>query len=157
MGVGVSNANHDKGAKAERDVAKYLSAWWPQARRALGAGRKDDRGDIHGVPYTVVQVKDCEALRLPKWVQQTSQQRANEGAPFCLLVVKKKYKPTGQWDAYVPAWLLTDLTLDESEAWTWFRMDLALAVVVLERQIVMHAAAERASRSLRSLRTTVST
>jgi hypothetical protein len=28
------------------------------ARRALGAGRKDDVGDIHGVPDTVIQVAD---------------------------------------------------------------------------------------------------
>jgi hypothetical protein len=34
------------------------------ARRALGAGRKDDVGDIHGVPDTVIQVADWkDALR----------------------------------------------------------------------------------------------
>lgn len=42
-----------KGDKAELEVQRLLRRWWPRARRALGAGRKDDVGDITGVPIVV--------------------------------------------------------------------------------------------------------
>lgn len=126
----MSNPNGDKGAKAERDVAKYLAGWWPMARRALGAGRKDDRGDIHGIPLTVVQVKDCETLRLPKWVDQTLTQRENDDAPLCLLVVKKRYKAVPEWDAYMPLCQLGQ-PFEEREVRSWTRMDLGIAVRLL--------------------------
>jgi len=51
------NANKRRGDKAELEVQ---TLWRDHAgvfaRRALGAGRKDDVGDIHGIPNTVCQV-----------------------------------------------------------------------------------------------------
>lgn len=46
-----------RGAAAEREIALWLSAQtgWP-VRRKLGAGRKDDVGDLDGVPDCTVQV-----------------------------------------------------------------------------------------------------
>ena len=50
------------------------------ARRALGAGRKDDIGDIHGVPRTVIQVADYKdiatAVREKPKECETQQSRA---------------------------------------------------------------------------------
>ena len=46
-----------KGDKAELEVQALLrEQLGVPARRALGAGRKDDVGDITGVPNTVIQV-----------------------------------------------------------------------------------------------------
>ena len=44
----MSNPNKRRGDDAERKLAAYLQTQgWPDAERALGAGRHDDRGDIH--------------------------------------------------------------------------------------------------------------
>ena len=53
----MSNPSKAKGDRAELEVqALWRDHTGVPARRALGAGRKDDVGDIHGVPNTVVQV-----------------------------------------------------------------------------------------------------
>jgi hypothetical protein len=48
-----------KGDRAELEVQAMLrDHLGVPARRALGAGRRDDVGDINGVPNTVIQVVD---------------------------------------------------------------------------------------------------
>jgi hypothetical protein len=55
----VANSAKRKGDRAELEVQGILrDLLGVPARRALGAGRKDDVGDIHGVPDTVIQVVD---------------------------------------------------------------------------------------------------
>jgi hypothetical protein len=53
----MGNPQKRRGDSAEREVAALIHdlLGFP-ARRALGAGRADDVGDIHGVPDCVVQV-----------------------------------------------------------------------------------------------------
>ena len=53
----MANPQKRRGDAAEREVAALIAdlLGFP-VRRALGAGRADDVGDIHGVPDTVVQV-----------------------------------------------------------------------------------------------------
>jgi hypothetical protein len=54
-----------KGDAAERELADLLNAYadndpdnrW-NVRRALGAGRQDDQGDLVGVPRCIVQVRN---------------------------------------------------------------------------------------------------
>jgi hypothetical protein len=53
----VGNPSKKKGDRAELEVQGILrDLLGVPARRALGAGRKDDVGDIAGVPDTVIQV-----------------------------------------------------------------------------------------------------
>lgn len=53
----MTNPSKRKGDKAELEVQGLLrDHLGVPARRALGAGRKDDMGDITGVPKTVIQV-----------------------------------------------------------------------------------------------------
>jgi hypothetical protein len=53
----VANSSKAKGDRAELEVQGLLrNLLGVPARRALGAGRKDDVGDITGVPDTVIQV-----------------------------------------------------------------------------------------------------
>lgn len=129
-------------------VAKYLreQGFW-MAERMLREGRQDDKGDIDGVPYTTIQVKYVASNRLQAWVTDTLKQRDNAGTPLCLLVVRAKYRGIEGWHAYQPD---PAPGYPESEAWTWIRMDLRLAVDKLRQQI---QALER-SRSLQSLPTT---
>ena len=55
----MANSAKRKGDRAELEVQGLLrELLGVPARRALGAGRKDDVGDITGVPDTVIQIVD---------------------------------------------------------------------------------------------------
>ena len=143
----MTNPNQRKGAETERMVAKYFrdQGFW-MADRRLREGRTDDMGDLDGVPFTTVQVKYVESNRYAAWILDTIKQRDTAGTPLCLLVRRVPRKPVEEWEALVPPqFFLADFQymdggragswtpLDESEAWTWIRMDLRLAVVALKR------------------------
>ncbi len=73
-----------KGDRAELEVQALLRDHIGTGRRALGAGRKDDVGDIHGVPHLTVQVanhKDVAAAVRNKPVQCEAQ-RVRGGTMF---------------------------------------------------------------------------
>lgn len=77
--IAVTNSSKRKGDRAELEVQGILrELLGVPARRALGAGRKDDVGDIHGVPQTVIQVtnrKDVAAAVREKPLECERQQR----------------------------------------------------------------------------------
>ena len=63
------NRSTTKGATAERQAAALVSELLGvPARRALGAGRLDDVGDVWGVPHCAIQVANwtdvVQALRI---------------------------------------------------------------------------------------------
>ena len=81
-----------KGDRAELEVQGLLrDHLGVPARRALGAGRKDDIGDIHGVPDTVISVGNIarlsEAIREKPRECEVQQARADAtfGATFLRL------------------------------------------------------------------------
>jgi hypothetical protein len=58
----VANSSKRKGDRAELEVQGILrDLLGVPARRALGAGRKDDIGDITGVPDLTIQVSNKQA------------------------------------------------------------------------------------------------
>ena len=78
-----------KGDNAEREVQALLrKLLGVPARRALGAGRKDDVGDIGNVPDTVIQVAAwddlarCVREKLPTVAAQMKNAQAKHGALF---------------------------------------------------------------------------
>jgi hypothetical protein len=82
----MTNSAKNKGDRAEREVEALLRDLLdlPNVRRALGAGRKDDVGDIHGIPNTVIQVaawNDILAAIRSKLVGCQDQQK-NANAKF---------------------------------------------------------------------------
>jgi hypothetical protein len=86
----VTSPSKRKGDKAELEVqALFRDHLGVPARRALGAGRKDDMGDIHGVPGTAVQVANYADLdravreKLPTLLVQQENAGALFGALFC--------------------------------------------------------------------------
>lgn len=146
-------ANARKGAETERMVARYFRehGFW-MADRRLREGRRDDQGDIDGVPFTTIQVKYARQLRLPAWVVDTLRQRDEANTPLCLLVVRKPQRLPAAWDAYMPYHQVWPSGPpggpSESEAWTWVCMDLRLAVAHLRMKV------QRQSLSDQSLSTT---
>ena len=78
-----------KGRNAENMFVKFLSAWGPSVERRRLAG-VHDRGDIAGVPDTVVEVKSGAKLDLPGWLRELEVEMANDGARFGCVAVKPR-------------------------------------------------------------------
>lgn len=87
----MSNPQKRRGDAAEREAADLISSLLDiPARRALGAGRQDDIGDIHGIPGHAIQVaswKDVSRAALVK-PREVEQQRQNAGAPHASTFVR---------------------------------------------------------------------
>ena len=96
----MANPSKRRGDDAEREVAARLAelTGWP-AKRALGAGRKDDIGDIHGIPQTTLQVKN-RPNDVPRSIREglacLQRQQANSGDPFGAVLVRRR---GGHWIA----------------------------------------------------------
>lgn len=82
-----------KGDVAEREAAALISelTGW-NVRRKLGAGRRDDVGDLDGVPSTVVQVVNRAdvALALRLKVPACVEQQARDGATFGCVFLRRR-------------------------------------------------------------------
>jgi len=87
----MSSPQKNKGDRAEREISELLTALTGyQVRRKLGAGRKDDEGDLEGIPNVTVQVaawKDTLAAVRTKPIE-AEQQRINAGNPLVVTLVK---------------------------------------------------------------------
>ncbi len=87
----------EKGSRAEREVAAILSGELGlNVQRALGAGRKEDVGDIFGIPDTVVQVvayKDI-ARAIREKLPEVEQQRQRAGATYSAVFARRR---GGEW------------------------------------------------------------
>ena len=86
-----------KGDKAELEVQALLQdELGLPARRALGAGRKDDIGDITGVPDTVIQVtaKADLARAIREKLPEVEEQRQRAGATYSAVFARRR---GGEW------------------------------------------------------------
>lgn len=87
----MANRSKAKGDRAELEVQGILrDLLGVPARRALGAGRADDMGDISGVLDTVIQVvarKDI-ARAVREKVPDAERQRVIAGVPFAAVFVR---------------------------------------------------------------------
>lgn len=82
-----------KGDRAELEVQGWFrDVLGVFARRALGAGRKDDVGDIHGVPNTAVQVANYADLdrAVREKLPELEAQQANAGAQFAAMFCRRR-------------------------------------------------------------------
>ena len=87
----MTNRNHDKGARTEREIAELLTLLTGlPVRRKLGAGRKDDEGDLEGIDDVTVQVAAWnDALRAVRQKPlEAEQQRLNAGNGLAVTMVK---------------------------------------------------------------------
>jgi hypothetical protein len=89
----MANPSKRKGDRAELEIQGWFwNELGVKARRALGAGRKDDVGDIHGVPDTVISVANYADLdravrdKLP----DLERQRENANATFAAMFVRRR-------------------------------------------------------------------
>ena len=90
----MTNRSKAKGDNAEREVQALLRNLLdiPSIRRALGAGRKDDVGDIDGVPHTAVQVADWARplLAIDTKLPEVEQPRLNGRKRVGVLFIRRR-------------------------------------------------------------------
>lgn len=94
----MTNSSKRKGDRAELEVQGILRDHiGTSARRSLGAGRRDDVGDIAGVPDTVIQVADWkEVLRAVREKPlEAEEQRKRADVPFAATFVRLRGRENG--------------------------------------------------------------
>jgi hypothetical protein len=96
----VTNRNKAKGSSWERAIVDHLhAAGWPFAERRL-AGAAKDRGDIAGVVGVVIEAKNTATARLAEWIDETEDERQNDGAWLGVVWHHRKGKASAA-DGYV--------------------------------------------------------
>jgi hypothetical protein len=100
----MSNPSKAKGTSAESLLVAYLRRWWPNAERRSLNGTKD-RGDVAGIPGTVIEVKACKEMDLAGWLRELDAEMANEQAhtgtePYGVVIAKRRGTlDVGRWYA----------------------------------------------------------
>ena len=84
---------------AETAVADYLQQTFPAVERRALSG-VNDKGDIAGVPFTVVEIKNQRSYKIHEWMKETEAERINAGEELGVLVIK----PNGVGVANVNKW-----------------------------------------------------
>lgn len=98
-----------KGTQTETAAAKWLQLHgFPGCQRKPKYGNRD-RGDLNLTAGIIVQVKAWtlptgtpQAAQLTKWMGQAAAQKANAGAAYCPLIVKRPgTTDVGRWFAFL--------------------------------------------------------
>jgi hypothetical protein len=103
-----------KGSAFECEVVNYLRrAGFPQAAKTL-AGASADRGDIQGVPGTVLECKSHRALDLAGWLAEARLEAENAGQPrFAVIAKRRGVADVAEAYAILPFWLLAELLRED--------------------------------------------
>lgn len=107
---------NEKGARAEREIARLVAALTGQdVVRKLGAGRREDTGDLHGLDGWTAQVADwSNPLRAIREKPEAAEdQRINAKTPHAITFIRLK---GGLWRAVqtLEQWAATyEATQDE--------------------------------------------
>lgn len=78
-----------KGRNAENQFVAFLKERWPLAERRRLTGQHD-RGDVSGVPRTVIEVKSGAKLDLPGWLRELETEMQNDGAEYGCVAIKPR-------------------------------------------------------------------
>ena len=110
------NSSKRKGDKAELEVQGILrDLLGVPARRALGAGRLDDVGDIDGVPETCVSVVNWPSATLRAFREkpiECEQQRLRRRATFAMTFVRSRNSRILVPETEYPNWRIS-LTVEQ--------------------------------------------
>jgi hypothetical protein len=110
------NASKDKGDRYEREAVVYFQDLWPDllvwnAARALGAGRKEDVGDLVLFPDAAVQVKAYAEKYLSKALYEAADGATKQAgharkdiALGMVLVPRARKVGTVRWAASCERW-----------------------------------------------------
>lgn len=93
------NSSKRRGDKAELEIARMLTEQLGgTVRRRLGAGRRDDTGDLDGLTDTTAQVKNFSDITraVREGLDDCVTQQANAGTTFGVTFIRR---PGGRWFA----------------------------------------------------------
>ena len=88
-----------KGSQWERDVAAYFRERGFKVDRRYGAGVHQDKGDLVGLPWFVLECKNTKQINLSKFVDEAKLEAHNADEPFGVAVIKRRQRNVK--DAYV--------------------------------------------------------
>ena len=94
--------NKAKGTTFERECAVYLSdhtKFWVE-RRALAGNL--DKGDLIGMPDTVLECKNHKQLNCSGWMTEGEQEARNAGARWWSVIVKRRGKNVSESYVVMP-------------------------------------------------------
>ena len=94
--------NKAKGTTFERECAVYLSdhtKFWVE-RRALAGNL--DKGDLIGMPNTVLECKNHKQLNFSGWMTEGEQEARNAGARWWSVIVKRRGKNVSESYVVMP-------------------------------------------------------
>lgn len=102
-----------KGAATETAFVEFAKTWGVlHAERRHLAG-SDDRGDIAGWPYVVVEVKSGARIDLAGWIAELEAEITNAEASTGFVAIRPKGRPhPSKWFAALPLPVLMRLMLD---------------------------------------------
>lgn len=86
----MASANKQKGSQFERDVVSYLQSQGFNAERRYGAGIREDRGDIVGVPDFAIECKNQRNIDLAQFVDEAIIEAKHARQPFGAAVIKRR-------------------------------------------------------------------
>jgi len=96
----MTSANKARGSQWERDVAAYLrDNGFPMADRRYGAGVREDKGDLVGVPRFALECKNQASINLAQFLEEALIEAKHAKAQFGAAIIKRRRKATK--DAYV--------------------------------------------------------
>ena len=112
----MSNPSKQRGTAAETAVVAWLRLnGYPHAERRALAGQAD-KGDIAGLPGTVVEVKSCKAHDLAGWCGELEAEIRNAGALTGVVIAKRRGTTNvDEWYALMPAKRWLDLYAEGDE------------------------------------------
>lgn len=84
------SAQRRKGTAWELAIVDYLrSVGFVHAERRAASGAKD-RGDVAGIPGTVIEAKTGARLELSAWLAEAEAERINDGAEYGVVWIKRR-------------------------------------------------------------------
>ena len=78
-----------KGRNGENQFVAFLKQRWPLAERRRLTGQHD-RGDVSGIPRTVVEVKSANKIDLPGWLRELEIEMINDKAEYGCVAIKPR-------------------------------------------------------------------
>lgn len=94
-----------KGDAAELEIAALLTGLLGfNVRRAIGAGRQDDTGDLVGIPDTTVEVKNYATVSdaINAGIPDLEREMQNSGHLFGAVLVRRRRARTHRWVVVMP-------------------------------------------------------
>ena len=90
------NRSKAKGTAWESEIVTFLiGQGWPHVERRTLNGATD-RGDIAGIPGVVIEAKSVKTITLGAFVDEATQERANDRADLGVAWIKRRGKTSAE-------------------------------------------------------------